>query len=257
MASVAQRWDEWLDLVSDLAAHPCPTFPRDQVGKQLAESFQTRLAWTWVDGDAFAFELDDPIPGWPDEETLALWAANMSNHPILCFYQHTNLPVPMTIGRVPRRMAPGAGYDVVNEQMGNVGFEQQLSLPYVPSGGENKFVVLAQSGEDYSDEDLALARLIQPLLALLARQAELLEGLGCPEAAVNGLTGRELVVLRLLSEGRTAVSIAHALQVSPRTVHTHLAHIYRKLGVCDRMRAVLVATELGVLDPPLPPQVPS
>ena len=72
--------------------------------------------------------------------------------------------------------------------------------------------------------------------------------MGCSEAAGNGLTGRELVVLRLLSEGRTAVSIAHALQVSPRTVHTHLAHIDRKLGVCDRMQAVLVATEMGVLN---------
>jgi 6-phosphofructokinase 1 len=57
--------------------------------------------------------------------------------------------------------------------------------------------------------------------------------------------------------GDGSLAIAHALQVSPRTVHTHLAHIYRKLGVCDRMRAVLVATELGVLDPPLQQRVPS
>ena len=163
----------------------------------------------------------------------------------------------MTVGRVPRELVPRDGFAVLRDCLSPVGFEQQLSIPYRLAPGSSRAFVFAQSGEDYSDEDLELARLIQPLLALLARQADLLEGLGCPEAAANGLTGRELVVLRLLSEGRTAVSIAHALQVSPRTVHTHLAHIYRKLGVCDRMRAVLVATELGVLDPPPQPRVPS
>jgi DNA-binding CsgD family transcriptional regulator len=258
MATVAQRWDEWLDLVSDLAAHPCPTFPRDQVGRQLAESFQTRVSWNWIDGDEFGFELDDPIPGWPTEEEYRVWATEgMLKHPILCFYRSTNLPVPMTVGRVPRELVPTDGFALLRDCLAPVGFEQQLSIPYRLTPASSRAFVFAQSGEDYSDEDLTLARLIQPLLALLARQADLLEGLGCPEAARNGLTGRELVVLRLLSEGRTAVSIAHALQVSPRTVHTHLAHIYRKLGVCDRMQAVLVATELGVLEPPLPPLVPS
>jgi DNA-binding CsgD family transcriptional regulator len=250
MATVAQRWDQWLDLVSELAAHPCPTFPREQVGRQLATSFQTQLAWTRVAGDDLAFQPHHPIPGWPDEETLGLWTANLSTHPLLCFYQHTKLLVPMTIGRVPPALTLHHGYAAVHERMAAAGFEQQLSVPYVLCRTETRSVVLAQSGEDYSDEDLELARRLQPLLALLARQADVLEGLGCPEAAANGLTGRELVVLRLLSEGRTAVSIAHALAVSPRTVHTHLAHIYRKLGVCDRMRAVQVATELGVLDPP-------
>jgi DNA-binding CsgD family transcriptional regulator len=226
MATVAQRWDQWLDLVSSLAAHPCPTFPREQVGEQLAQSFRTQLAWTWADGDELTFTLENPIPGWPDHEVLGLWVEDMSNHPTLCFYQHTNLPVPLTVGRTPC-----SGADA------------------------NRFVVLAERGEDFSDDDVSVARLIQPLLALLNHQVALLEGMGCPEAAGNGLTGREVVVLRLLSEGRTAVAIAHALQVSPRTVHTHLAHIYRKLGVCDRMRAVMIATELGVLDPTLQQRV--
>ena len=61
-----------------------------------------------------------------------------------------------------------------------------------------------------------------------------------------GLTGRELTVLGLLRDGRTAHAIAHRLGISPRTVHTHLANLYRKLGVNDRLQAVLVAQELGV-----------
>jgi DNA-binding CsgD family transcriptional regulator len=227
MTSLAQRWDQWLDLVSGLAARPCPTFPREEVGRQLADTFQTRVSWNWTEGDEFGFEMDEPVPGWPTEEDYRLWACEgFRTHPILCFYRLTNLPVPMTIGRVPRQLVP-----------------QDERTPV-----SSRAVVFARSRDDYCDEDYALARLIQPLLALLARQAALLDGVGCDEAADLGLTAREVVVLRLLSEGRTAVSIAHALRVSPRTVHTHLSHIYRKLGVCDRMRAVLVARETGVLD---------
>ena len=249
MATVAQRWDEWLDLVSELAAHPCPTFPREQVARQLVRSFQTRVSWNWTDGDEFGFELDEPIAGWPTDEDYRYWVSDgMPKHPILCFYRSTNRPVPMSVGRVPRDLVPRDGFAVLRDCLSPVGFEQQLSIPYQLSPTSSRAFVLAQAGDDYPDEDLELARLIQPLLALLARQADLLAGMGCSEAAGNGLTGRELVVLRLLSEGRTAVSIAHALQVSPRTVHTHLAHIYRKLGVCDRMQAVLVATEMGVLN---------
>ena len=249
MTTVAQRFDNWLDLVSGLAAHPCPTFPRDPVNQLLVESFQTRVSWNWIEGDDFGFELDEPIPGWPTDEEFRLWATEgIPNHPILCFYRQTMLPVPMTIGRVPRALVPPHGYDVVRDHLAHVGFEQQLSIPYVLSPTSNRSVVFAQSGEDYSDEDVELARLIQPLLALLARQATLLEGLGCHAAAGVGLTARETAVLRLLSEGHTAVAIAHALKVSPRTVHTHLSHTYRKLGVCDRMRAVLMAKELGVLN---------
>jgi DNA-binding CsgD family transcriptional regulator len=249
MTSLAQRWDQWLDLVSGLAARPCPTFPREEVGRQLADTFQTRVSWNWTEGDEFGFEMDQPVPGWPTEEDYRLWACEgFRTHPILCFYRLTNLPVPMTIGRVPRQMVPRNGYALLRDSLAPVGLEQQLSIPYVLTPVSTRAVVFAQSGEDYCDEDYTLARLIQPLLALLARQAAQLDGLGCHEAADVGLTAREVVVLRLLSEGRTAVSIAHALRVSPRTVHTHLSHIYRKLGVCDRMRAVLVAREQGVLN---------
>ncbi|MET1059264.1 MAG: LuxR C-terminal-related transcriptional regulator [Nocardioides sp.] len=216
---MAQRWDQWLDLVSSLAAHPCPTFPREPVGRQLADSFQSRTSWRWVEGDGFGFAMDEPSPDWPTEEDYRRWACEGFREPTLCFYRQAEPPEPTS--------CPDA-------------------VPTVSS----RAVVLTPSAEEPGDEDHTLARLIQPLLALLAHQAALLDGVGCPEAAGIGLTGREAVVLRLLSEGRTAVSIAHALEVSPRTVHTHLSHIYRKLGVCDRMRAVLVARELGVLNPP-------
>lgn len=62
------------------------------------------------------------------------------------------------------------------------------------------------------------------------------------------LTAREQEVLRLLSEGLLARTIAARLVVSPRTVHHHLGSIYAKLGVGDRLSAVLRARGLGLLD---------
>lgn len=62
--------------------------------------------------------------------------------------------------------------------------------------------------------------------------------------------GTVMAVLALLRRGDTAQAIAHELSMSPRTVHSHLANSYRKLGVNDRMRAVLVADELGLLRQP-------
>ena len=61
------------------------------------------------------------------------------------------------------------------------------------------------------------------------------------------LTSRELAVLHLLVEGCTAVAMAHRLGISVRTVQKHLEHVYRKLGVGDRLGAVLTAQRVGLL----------
>ena len=61
------------------------------------------------------------------------------------------------------------------------------------------------------------------------------------------LTPREQEVLRLLGEGLLARTIAARLDLSPRTVHHHLGSIYDKLGVRDRLSAVLSAREQGLL----------
>ncbi len=62
---------------------------------------------------------------------------------------------------------------------------------------------------------------------------------GLPE----GLTPRELEVLRWLSEGLTNAQIAEQLVVSPLTVHTHLGSIYSKLGVTSRSAATRYALD--------------
>jgi DNA-binding NarL/FixJ family response regulator len=62
------------------------------------------------------------------------------------------------------------------------------------------------------------------------------------------LTSRERQVLELLSDGHTMRQIATRLSISPRTVETHVAKIYRKLGVRTRVQAVSRAATLGLVE---------
>jgi predicted ATPase/DNA-binding CsgD family transcriptional regulator len=69
-------------------------------------------------------------------------------------------------------------------------------------------------------------------------------GISVPE----GLTARELEVLRLLAAGHSNAQIAEALFISPRTVSTHLTSIFTKLGVGSRTEAVATAHRLGLAE---------
>jgi predicted ATPase/DNA-binding CsgD family transcriptional regulator len=76
--------------------------------------------------------------------------------------------------------------------------------------------------------------------------------LGAPAAVAravdrpDGLTARELEVLRLVAEGLTDAQVAERLVVSLRTVHAHLRSIYRKLDVRSRSAATRYAFEHGL-----------
>lgn len=61
------------------------------------------------------------------------------------------------------------------------------------------------------------------------------------------LTEREIEVLRQLATGATNKEIARTLFVTEATVKTHLAHVFTKLGVDSRSRAVHVAVETGLI----------
>ncbi len=61
------------------------------------------------------------------------------------------------------------------------------------------------------------------------------------------LSPRELEVLQLVAQGNSNPAIGRALFVSETTVKTHLGHVFEKLGVNDRTRAVTRAMELGIL----------
>lgn len=61
------------------------------------------------------------------------------------------------------------------------------------------------------------------------------------------LTKREIEVLSLIAQGHSSKEAADVLFVSKRTVDFHLANIYDKLHVANRVQAFRVATRLGLI----------
>ena len=61
------------------------------------------------------------------------------------------------------------------------------------------------------------------------------------------LTPREMSALKLVADGKANKEIASALHISERTVKTHLAHLFEKLGATSRTEAVKVATRRGLV----------
>jgi DNA-binding NarL/FixJ family response regulator len=71
-----------------------------------------------------------------------------------------------------------------------------------------------------------------------------------PPVDVEGLTDRELEVLRLLAEGESNAKIARRLNLSHKTVQNYVSRILDKLQVADRTQAALLAQRLRGADGP-------
>jgi DNA-binding NarL/FixJ family response regulator len=64
---------------------------------------------------------------------------------------------------------------------------------------------------------------------------------------LDGLTSREQEVLLELAQGRSNEEIGRVLFIGPGTVKTHVTHILTKLGLRDRVQAVVFAYETGLV----------
>jgi two-component system NarL family response regulator len=109
---------------------------------------------------------------------------------------------------------------------------------------------LKAGAKAYVLKDIAAADLVDCIRNVLAGKtyiapaaaAKLAEGVTRVQ-----LTPREMATLRLLADGKSNKEIANALDISERTVKTHLAHLFEKLGVTSRTEAIKVATRRGLV----------
>ena len=91
-----------------------------------------------------------------------------------------------------------------------------------------------------------------------AGAAALLAACGSPAAAParprfpDGLSAREVEVLRLIAAGKSTREIAEALVISPGTVERHVTNLYAKVGVLNRAEATAYAFRMGLATPAQP-----
>ena len=103
-------------------------------------------------------------------------------------------------------------------------------------------MALNRRHSDFSDEDRELLNLLRPHIGQAAAIGMLLSE-PSPLAPLTQegtplLTPRQSRVVQLVSAGYDDQSIGRLLGISPRTVHTHLQHVYRALGVTSRTEAL-------------------
>ena len=123
--------------------------------------------------------------------------------------------------------------------------EENATLPVVFISGErtesfDRVGGLLIGADDYLVKPFAPDELLARLRALVRRS---------PQQENHGLTRREAEVLRCLSEGLGSSAIGERLVISPKTVGTHIEHIYEKLGVHSRAQALAAAYGHGLLTP--------
>jgi DNA-binding CsgD family transcriptional regulator len=253
MTSIEKRLAPWLGFVGDLLGGPLEQLPHEAVFDQLLAAFPALgVSFNWSNSDGRLGVITRPS-GILDqyEETFAAWQRGEISlqHPLITWYVTTGDIRPNTCARVPTRLVPGSDRAAIMKVLHEINVEQQLAITYRLRGGLYQAYVVCRGGSDFTDDDLVVARQIQRALMGLDRQITLVSQLtkrtGLRQVDV-GLTDREFAVLGLVASGSSTRLIAHRLQCSPRTVNKHLEHIYRKLGVGDRVNAVLAASLWGL-----------
>jgi DNA-binding NarL/FixJ family response regulator len=84
--------------------------------------------------------------------------------------------------------------------------------------------------------------------AVANRVLEMIDGHTTPKEFYDGLTAREMEILRLIATGAPNKQIAFRLKISEKTVRNHVSNMYEKLNIYDRSQAVLYAVRKGLVE---------
>jgi len=84
--------------------------------------------------------------------------------------------------------------------------------------------------------------------AVANRVIDMLSGNSTPKEFYDGLTAREVEILKLIAMGQPNKQIARRLDISEKTVRNHVSNMYEKLHIYDRSQAVLYAVRKGLVE---------
>ncbi len=80
------------------------------------------------------------------------------------------------------------------------------------------------------------------------RVLDMLTGASTPKEFYDGLTSREVEILKMMASGKPNKQIAFTLKISEKTVRNHISHIYEKLQIYDRAQVVLYAVRKALVE---------
>lgn len=194
----------------------------------------------------------------PDWERSPQWREAVDEaaleHPLYAYNLRTGTHLPATLALALARGHPLT--ERVVALMEDLGFTRhQMTIPLGVNRHGLRDAYALVSDVPFTDDDLDRAAWVQALVAGLDAHVRQLRQVRAaarhaPDPAVVRLTPRELLVLHHIARGTTVEGIASRLGISPRTVHKHQEHLYRKLGAVDRLSAVLSAQRRGLLRSP-------
>ncbi len=127
-------------------------------------------------------------------------------------------------------------------------------------GAESQVVHALNAGASgYVVKDSPLEAIVTSILAVVAgsrvlsetiadRVLSMISGGPPTKTMYDGLTQREVEILRLLATGVANKQVAFRLKISDKTVRNHISHIYEKLNIFDRSQAVLYAVKKGLVE---------
>ena len=84
--------------------------------------------------------------------------------------------------------------------------------------------------------------------AVVNRVVEMLSGNSTPKEFYDGLTAREIEILKLIAMGQSNAQIARRLDISDKTVRNHVSNMYEKLHIYDRSQVVLYGVRKGLVE---------
>lgn len=187
---------------------------------------------------------------------LPVFERHMVDHPVLAYYMSERNKVSPPVRKIGDFLTQSTYREtpLYRECYRHLDTEHQIILP-LSIEGITIGIAINRDRHEFSERDRATLELLRPHFVLAwqrnnarKRMAALFdveqEDFACESLRRLGMTPQQARVLFWTIQGKTSPEIAMLLASKPRTIHKHVEHIFRKLGVNNRAAAISITIEL-------------